>query len=56
MRPFKGKTYLGLYEFKDRELRICYRGPGSSRPKDFADKAADGSSTVFIVLKPSAAP
>ena len=28
----KGKTYLGLYEINDGKLRICYRGPGSTRP------------------------
>ena len=48
----QGKTYLGIYEFKDGLLKIAYRGPGSTRPKDFTDKAAGNDSTVFIHLKP----
>jgi uncharacterized protein (TIGR03067 family) len=47
----KGKTYLGLYELKDGQLKICYRGPGSSRPKSFKDKADGTDGTVFIFLK-----
>ncbi len=51
----KGKTYFGLYEVKAGQLRICYRGPGENRPKDFNDKQAgtNGTSTMFIVCKPS---
>lgn len=49
----KGKTYHGLYELQDGRLRICYRGPGANRPKDFNDKAAGNDGTVFIVLKRS---
>ena len=51
----KGKAYLGLYEVKAGQLRICYRGPGSTRPKDFNDKAAGNDVTTFILLKPSPA-
>jgi uncharacterized protein (TIGR03067 family) len=47
----KGKTYLGLYEVKPQHLKICYRGPGSTRPKDFNDKLDGNDGTVFIVLK-----
>jgi uncharacterized protein (TIGR03067 family) len=49
----KGKTYHGLYELKDGRLRICYRGPGSTRPKDFDDKHDPNTngSTTFIVVK-----
>jgi uncharacterized protein (TIGR03067 family) len=49
----KDKTYLGLYELKAGQLRICYRGPGSTRPKNFDDKSAGNDATVFIVLKPT---
>jgi uncharacterized protein (TIGR03067 family) len=53
----KGKTYRGLYEVKAGRLRICYRGPGSSRPKDFDDKRDPkiNRGTMFIVLKRSPA-
>jgi uncharacterized protein (TIGR03067 family) len=44
-------TYPGLYEFKDGKLRLCYRGPGSTRPKDFDDAAAGNQVTTFLVLK-----
>lgn len=53
--PSKGKIYLGLYEVNAGQLRICYRGPGSTRPKNFNDKSAGNDLTVFIVLKPSPA-
>ena len=52
-REKKGNTYSGLYEFKDGQLKICYRGPGSTRPKDFSDKQDGTIGTVFLVLKPS---
>jgi uncharacterized protein (TIGR03067 family) len=52
----KGQTYLGLYEVADGRLRLCYRGPGSTRPKDFEDKSAGNAVTVFISLvRPKAA-
>ncbi len=51
----KSKTYLGLYEIDDGRLKMCYRGPGSTRPKDFDDKIAVNVATVFIHLKPSPA-
>jgi uncharacterized protein (TIGR03067 family) len=49
----KGKTYLARYEMKDNQLKICYRGPGRSRPTDFDDKRERGHATVFIYLKSS---
>ena len=49
----KGKTYLGLYELRDGKLKICYRRPGSTRPKNFLDKAQGTGLTTFIVLKPT---
>lgn len=51
----KGKVYLGLYEIKAGQLRICYRGPGSTRPKSFTDMQDGTNMTTFIVLKPSPA-
>lgn len=48
----KGQTYPGLYELKkDGEMRICYRGPGSTRPKNFDDKNDGAIGTTFLVLK-----
>ncbi len=51
----KDQTYRGLYEVKDGQLKICYRGPGCTRPKNFDDKREPNSTftTVFIVLKPT---
>jgi uncharacterized protein (TIGR03067 family) len=49
--PNKGKTYLGRYEIDGRRLRICYRGPGSTRPNDFSDKAVGDDATVFIDVR-----
>ncbi len=49
--PNKGKMYLGLYEIESGKLKICYRGPGSSRPKNFEDKMDGNNLTTFIVLK-----
>jgi hypothetical protein len=46
----KGRTYEGLYEVKDGKLRICYRGPDSTRPKDFEDTSAGNTRTTFISL------
>ena len=42
----KGKPYLGIYELKDGKLRLNYRGPGSTRPKDFKDESAGNDVTV----------
>ena len=47
----KGKTYLCRYEIRDGKLKICYRGPGSTRPKDFSDKNAGNDGTTFLHLK-----
>jgi uncharacterized protein (TIGR03067 family) len=49
----KGKPYLGLYEFKDGELCICYRGPGSTRPKSFNDSSAGNAVTVIYWFEPT---
>jgi uncharacterized protein (TIGR03067 family) len=46
----KGKTYLGLYEIMKGRLKICYRGPGSTRPKDFDDKVEGNNGTAFVHL------
>jgi uncharacterized protein (TIGR03067 family) len=49
-----GRVYLGRYEFlKDGRLRVYYRGPGSTRPKDFDDKQEKGATagTRFLYLK-----
>jgi uncharacterized protein (TIGR03067 family) len=48
----KGKVYLGIYEFKDGELCICYRGPGSTRPKGFDDVRAGNNVTVGYTFAP----
>jgi uncharacterized protein (TIGR03067 family) len=49
----KGRTYLGLYEVKAEQLKLCYRGPESTRPKDFDDEHDPNTNgtTTFIVLK-----
>jgi uncharacterized protein (TIGR03067 family) len=45
------KAYRGLYALKGGRLHLCYRGPGASRPKSFADKGVGNESTVFLALK-----
>jgi len=49
----KENPYQGLYEFKNGQLKICYRGPGATRPKNFDDKhdTKTNQGTVFIFLK-----
>jgi uncharacterized protein (TIGR03067 family) len=47
----KGKTYHGIYEFENGRLKMCYRGPGASRPKNFDDKADGNAGTFFIYVK-----
>jgi uncharacterized protein (TIGR03067 family) len=47
----RGLTYFGLYELKAGQLKICYRGPGSSRPKSFDDKGDGNNATSFLTLK-----
>jgi uncharacterized protein (TIGR03067 family) len=51
----RGKAYLGIYELKAGQLKIGYRGPGSTRPKDFDDKQdrKTNALTTFIQLKPT---
>ena len=48
----KDQTYVGIYEVKGGVLRIAYRGPGATRPKDFLDKADGNNATTFLTLKP----
>jgi uncharacterized protein (TIGR03067 family) len=50
-----GKPYLAIYALKDGKLRIAYRGPTSTRPKDFADTRAGNLVTTFLTLKPRSA-
>lgn len=51
-----GMPFLGLYELKDGKLKICYRGPESTRPKNFDDSTTEKlGGTVYIVLKRSPA-
>jgi uncharacterized protein (TIGR03067 family) len=45
------KPYLGLYDINGAILRICYRRPESTRPKDFKDSRDKNSATVFLELK-----
>lgn len=47
----KGKPYLGIYEQTDKELRFNYRGPTSTRPKDFKDASAGNDVTVTYEFK-----
>lgn len=52
--PLKGKTDPGIYEFKDGQLRICYRDPDNrtgKRPRDFSEAAPVGSGYGIIVLE-----
>lgn len=49
-----GKSYFGIFELKETQLRVAYRGPGATRPKDFNDIVdGEGYATYFIVLKRS---
>jgi uncharacterized protein (TIGR03067 family) len=48
--PRKGLMYVGLYELADGKLRICYRGPESTRPADFDDKKDGNNCSVFVSL------
>jgi RNA polymerase sigma factor (sigma-70 family) len=45
----KGLTFRGIYELKGDDLRICFRGPGLGRPKNFDD--AEGAQTMEMTLK-----
>lgn len=46
---FNGKTYLGIYEFKDDTLKVCFAQFGKPRPKKFASEVDSGH--VFNVLQ-----
>jgi uncharacterized protein (TIGR03067 family) len=48
----KGQTYLGIYELKEGNLTIAYRGPGEKRPANFNAKQKDNGNVVFIYLIP----
>jgi uncharacterized protein (TIGR03067 family) len=45
----KNTVIEGIYEFKDKNLRICARVIGKERPTEFA--APEGSNVVLLVLK-----
>ncbi len=45
----KGKTFLGIYEFKDDTRKVCLAQPGKERPAEFAAPA--GSGHILAVLK-----
>jgi uncharacterized protein (TIGR03067 family) len=48
----KGKTQYGIYEMDGELLRICYAGPGKSRPTDFTSATGDGKTvTVWKLAK-----
>jgi uncharacterized protein (TIGR03067 family) len=47
----KGKTQYGIYEMDGELLRICYAGPGQSRPANFT--AATGDGKTVTVWKPA---
>lgn len=40
--PLKGKTFLGIYELKGDDLRICLARPGEPRPTDLSHKKGSG--------------
>lgn len=46
----KGVT-LGLYEIDGDRLRICYKGPGEPRPKNFADRQSPNSTVVTTYVE-----
>ncbi len=48
----RGKTRLGLYEYKDGELKICFGDLGKDRPTDFASKGGDGK-TIYSLKRPA---
>jgi uncharacterized protein (TIGR03067 family) len=47
----KGKTQYGIYERDGELLRICYAGPGKTRPTDFTSATGDGKTVT--VWKPA---
>lgn len=44
----KAKVSLGIYEFKEKRLRLCYAAPGKPRPTDFKTKPGDGRLLVVL--------
>lgn len=40
--PNKGKTCLGIYEFKGDEFRVVFAPPGKQRPKNFTTAPDSG--------------
>ncbi|GAC1463147.1 MAG: hypothetical protein NVSMB9_00260 [Isosphaeraceae bacterium] len=47
--PFKGKTYLGIYELDGDTLKTCNGTAGQARPTEFTTKP--GSGRLLIVYK-----
>jgi uncharacterized protein (TIGR03067 family) len=45
----KDNTFEGIYEFKDKQLKICTSTINGNRPSEFASK--EGSNRVVFVLK-----
>lgn len=45
--PDRGKTYRGIYELNDNELKVCTASPGKERPNDFTSKTGS-SHQLFI--------
>jgi uncharacterized protein (TIGR03067 family) len=45
----KDSTFEGIYEFKDKRLKICASTVSGNRPSEFESKA--GSNRVLFVLK-----
>jgi uncharacterized protein (TIGR03067 family) len=46
---FKGRSYLGIYELTDDELKTCNGSLGQARPTSFATKS--GSGLLLVVYK-----
>src|SRR5438067_1780865 len=40
--PFKDKTLLGIYQFRDDEFSVCFAAPGKERPTEFTTKSGTG--------------
>jgi hypothetical protein len=47
----KEQTYRGIYELKNKELRICFRVGSAERPSDFERPDEQGKQRIVIVFK-----